>query len=221
MFFSLVVAFIAFPENSDAILSHHNMNDISIETSGSLGLYYDGKCHKTNGNETLISDEYQEWCSNIAADEKDPAKNPYIQYSIKGKQLKIAKYSIRNGCCRYECCCVDDSYIAGNSCCCSPYSYSLQASNDNKTWRVIHKVESDKYFYFCATKTYELPEKTQPFKYFRFVLDESWPHCPKCMQINQIEFYGEEVNSDYVLSNDNSDDDESISIIGRVNKNNE
>ena len=216
---SLLVAFVAFPESTDAILAHHNPKEINIETSGSLGIYHHGKCHKTYGNETLLSDEYKEWCSNIAADKTDMSLNPFIQYSIKGKSMKIKKYSVRNGCCRYECCCVDDSDVIEYYCCCRIYSYSLQGSNDNKTWTVLHKVEKDNSFYYCSTKTFDLPKETIAYTFLRFVLDKEWPGCPKCMQINQIELYGETISSGFSSFNDNNnDDDESISIIGRIKK---
>ena len=220
MFFvTMLVAFIAFPESKEAIFANEKKDVIKIETSGSLGLYHHGKCHKTYGNETLLGDEYQDWCSNIVEDKKNPEKNPFIQYSIKGKQMRIKKYSVRNGCCRYDCCCDDDGKVIDYYCCCTLYSYSLLASNDNKTWTTLHKVEKDKSFYTCQTKTFELEKETQPFTYFRFVLNEEWPNCPKCMQVNQIELYGSTTNSGYVSYNENTEDDESISIIGRVKRN--
>jgi hypothetical protein len=219
--FIAFVTFVAFPESKEALLSNVNIESINVESSGSLGFYRDGVCHKTHPNETLISNERYDWCSNIAKFKDDKKYNPWIQYSIKGKQMKIFKYSVRNGCCfQYECCCdyengniIDDSH-----CCCRLYSYSLQASNDNKTWTVLHKVEKDKSFNYCETKTFELKEKSSPFTYFRFVLDEESPGCYKCMQINQIELYGETISSSYSSFIDNDDEDESISIIGRVKK---
>ena len=213
------VAFVALPDSKDAILAHEKKENIVISTSGSIGLYYGGKCHKTYGNETLVSDEHSDWCSNIVTDKNDPKKNPFIQYSIKDKQIKLTKYTVRNGCCHYYCCCDEENgkVIDYGYCCCSLYSYSLHASNDNITWTVLHKVEKDKNFDFCGAKTFALEKQTIPYKYFRFVLDEEWPDCPKCMQVNELELYGETVSSGY-LSSDNTDDEESISIIGRVKK---
>ena len=222
MMFSLLlsfVSFVAFPESSEALFSGTKKDVVSIEVSGSLGLYHDGKCHKTYGNETIVSNEYSDWCSNIAYDKKDPNQNPWIQYSLDRKQMKITKYSVRNGCCHYPCCCTEENgRVVDYGCCCFLYSYSLRASNDNKTWTVLHKVEKDRTFDYCGTKTFELAEMSSPYRYFRFVLDEEWPNCPKCMQINQIEFYGETVSSQYASYSDSSDDDESISIIGRIKK---
>ena len=219
--FIAFVAFVAFPESKEALLSNQNIESINVESSGSLGLYRDGVCHKTHPNETLISNERFDWCSNIAKVKDDKNYNPWIQYSIKGKQMKVYKYSVRNGCCiPGDCCCDDDNgkVIDYFGCCCRLYSYSLQASNDNKTWTVLHKVEKDERFDSCETKTFELKGKSSPYTYFRFVLDEEYPGCIKCMQINQIELYGETIASIYSSFADDNDDDESISIIGRVRK---
>ena len=215
------VSFVAFPESKEALLSNANIDSINVEASGSIGLYRDGVCHKTHPNETLISNERMDWCSNIAKVKDDKNYNPWIQYSIKGKQMKVSRYSVRNGCCYYlhECCCDDENgKIIDYECCCRLYSYSLQASNDNRTWTILNKVEKDESFHYCETKTFELKEKSSPYTYFRFVLDEEYPGCIKCMQINQIELYGETVSSVYSSFPDNDDEDESISIIGRVNK---
>jgi hypothetical protein len=78
--------------------------------------------------------------------------------------------------------------------------------------------ENDEKFEFCQTNTFEFESKSAPFTYFRFVLDEEYPGCIKCMQINQIELYGETTASLYSSFTDDNDEDESISIIGRVKK---
>ena len=127
---------------------------------------------------------------------------------------------MRNGCCHYACCCTDDNEIVNLGCCCLLYSFSLLASNDNKSWKTIHRAEKDMGYDYCGTKTYELKEMTAPYTYFRLALDEEWPGCPKCMQINEIEFYGETIVSSASSSyTESTDDDESISIIGRIRKN--
>jgi hypothetical protein len=216
-----VVSFIAFPDSKEALLANEKSENIKIESSGSLGIYRDGKCVKTHPNETLISNERFEWCSNIAKDKNDPKYNPWIQFSLKGKKMAVTKYSVRNGCCYYACCCDEENgkVTDYSYCCCYLYSYSLQASNDNITWKTLHKVEKDASFDLCQTKTFELDEKSKPYTYFRFVLDEEYPNCYKCMQVNQIELYGERVNYDHVSYSESSDEDYSISIIGRVMKN--
>lgn len=204
----------SFPEKSNAIFSKaaRSSDTVSIESSGSLGLYYNGKCHKTHENYTISENQDLDWCSNIASKQDEKA---WIQYSLPNKAIKIQSYSLRNGCCRYACCCVDDNTDV-NYCCCNLYSFSLLGSNDNKTWNVLHKVEKDEKFHYCEFKTYELNNPSEAYKYIKLVQDEEYPGCPRCMQINQIEFYGETVSArDYFL--DTNDDEESISIIGRVN----
>ena len=219
---SLLLAFGVFPESTDSILAHLDPQDISIETSGAAGLYRDGKCHLSYGNETLDSNEWGEWISRTPEDKNDASLNPWIQYSIKGKSMRIKKYSVRNGCCRSKCVCFDDSDIVEYNCCCKLYSYSLQGSNNNKTWTVIHKVENDDSFYFCFAKTFDLPYETIPYTFLRFVLNEEWPGCTKCMQLNQVEFFGTITESSYTpYSEKDDDDDESISIIGRIRANKE
>jgi hypothetical protein len=208
--------FIAFPNKPNAIFkdAESRGNKIEIEASGSLGLYYDGKCHKTFPNETIRQDEKMDWCSNVA--EKKSGRSPWIMYSIKKKVLRISGYSIRNGCCVYPCCCIDDTHFVDGMCCCKLYSYSVHGSKDNRTWTVIHRVEKDNKFFDCQFKTYEF-EKTESYVYIRFMLDEEFPGCPKCMQLNQVELYGETIDAIVSLSADD-ESEESVSIIGKINR---
>ena len=181
-------------------------------------MYHDGKCIKTHGNETLTGEDRYEWCSNIATDRNDTSKNPWIQYSIPGKFLRVSSFALKNGCCRYASCCDETNSYMDYECCCLLYSYSLQASNDNKTWTVLHKVEKDKSYEYCSVRSFDLEQVSAPFRFFRFVLDEEYPGCPKCMQINQIELYGDKVMTGFVDYSEGSDEDESISIIGRIKR---
>jgi hypothetical protein len=210
------VKFTPFPERKDAIFANENKKLIEVKTSGSIGLYYGGKCHKTYGNNTISPEEEDEWCSNIV---RDKGGNPWIAYSIKGKQMKVSKYAVRNGCCKHVCCCDDDISITEETCCCMLYSYSLLASNDNITWTTLHKVEKDMSFDFCGTKEFELNEVSKPFTFIKFQMDQEYPGCLICMQINQIELYGNVVSSGFTQFGENYDDDEeSISIIGRIRR---
>ena len=208
--------FVAFPQRKDAILQNNN-NIVNVESSGSLGMYINDVCVKTKPNQTLNEDKKQDWCSNIATDSNNM---PWITFSLKGKSMKINGFSLRNGCCWYYCCCDETGTIFDDIyCCCELYSFSLLGSNDNKTWKTIYKVEAETKFYHCLYKTYEFP-MTQSYKYIRLYQDEEYPRCPKCLQINQIEFYGETVQSPYDFTEDLSEEnDESISIIGRINRN--
>ena len=220
LWFLFLVKFIAFPQRKDSILDTliKDSKQINVEASGSLGLFYHSKCQQTYPNETLYSNEVQDWCSNIAPS-KEEKDNPWVQYSVPNKAFKLTGYSLRNGCCRRYCCCVDDNTDLGY-CCCDLYSFSLHGSNDNVTWKLIHQVQKENHFYYCLFKTYELETQTEPFRYLRLVQDEEYPGCPKCMQINQIEFYGTLIDDYYIHSFSEEDEgDESVSIIGKVKRN--
>ena len=220
MLYLLISAqFVALPSRKDALLGIEGRVKPKIEASGSLGLFMgDSKCHQTYPNQTLLGDKKIDWCSNIASNKEE---NPWILFSFPNKAMKLTGYAVRNGCCYYyECCCDPET---GNRvdyyCCCRLYSFSLQGSNDNKTWVTIHKIEKESTFYYCKLNTYDFPE-TRSYNYVRFVLDEQWPGCPKCMQINQIELYGTTVDSYYSSYEqfDSDENDETISIIGKVKR---
>ena len=219
MFLLLVLEFVAFPDRKDALFRKADEQNlkINVDASGSLGLFYKGKCNKTYPNQTLIIDEKLEWCSNIAPSKES---KPWISYNIEGRGMKITGYSIRNGCCWYACCCEDNSgQILDYRCCCRLYSFSLQGSNDNKTWETLHSVVEDKTIWGCKSMTYELPKESKSYTFIRLVQDEEYPNCPFCMQINQIELYGSFGYSSYVQNIEQADDDEeTISIIGKVRK---
>ena len=211
--FLIFMEFIAFPERKDAILSLYQSRgeNINIEASGSIGIFFNSKCHLTHPNQTLSTKMEEEWCSNIghANDEK-----PWLSFNIENKVMQLTAFSLRNGCCKYACCCLNDSQFFDGTCCCTLYSFSLQGSNDNTTWKVIHKVEKDKSIYPCKTMTFSFP-KTESFKFVRLALDEGYPNCPKCLQINQVELYGKLLSSSEIIS-DYDESDESVSIIGKV-----
>ena len=212
--------FIAFPEKNNAIFKNAKVlgNSVITDASGSLGLYYDGKCHITYPNETLTDNPKMDWCSNLAKSKSEEDK-PWISYSLNNKKIELEGFSVRSGCCWYSCCCIDDSNFVndGYSCCCDLYSFSLQGSNDNKTWTTIHKVERADDYDYCQTRNYEF-KKTQPFTFIRFVMDQERPGCIPCMQLNQMELYGNVVDGGYSYNSDSDDNEESVSIIGRVEK---
>ena len=211
--FFLSIQFIAMPDRTDALL-YNTKTNLFIESSGSLGILLgDAKCHQTYPNETIIEDKKRDWCSNVAKENE----KPWIQYSFKNSAMALTGYSIRNGCCYYYDCCCDPETgeIVVKHCCCELYSFSLLGSNNNKTWEVIHKVTKDDEFYWCKLMTYEFP-KTQSFQYIRFVMDEPRPYCPRCMQINQLELYGEKHQSFSTFEENGEESEESVSIIGKV-----
>ena len=217
MFFISLLHFTAFPEKKNAILAN-NKDLAKVEASGSLGLFIRDKCVKTQPNQTLVGERNLDWCSNIAT---DSSNMPWITFSLKGKSMKLSGFSLRNGCCWYYCCCDETGKVMNDVyCCCDLYSFSLLGSNDNITWTTIYQVKEDVHFYHCLFKTYEFP-MTQSFRYIRIYQDQEYPKCPKCMQLNQVEFYGETVDSFYVDGIDNDETDESVSIIGKVKRSNE
>ena len=214
----LFMQFIAFPERKDALLAN-NPSDVYTEASGSLGLYYKGKCHQTYPNETFHEDKQMDWCSNVVKTGTD--EKPWIQYHIKNKKIKLTSFAIRNGCCYYPCCCTDDNTIYDYECCCILHSFSLLGSNDNKTWVTLHKEEKIRDFWSCQYKTFDLESESQYFNFIRLVQDEPYPGCIFCMQINQVELYGKLSYSEYNFDNNDLDEnDESVSIIGKIRREN-
>ena len=213
MFFISLIQFTAFPSRDDALIAQNNNTNLIVSASGSIGFYFNRKCHLTYPNATIISDKKSDWCSNIAPSRDE---SPWISFSFHEKQMKLRGYSVRNGCCYYSCCCTQDKGIIDYECCCRLYSFSLQGSNDNHTWNVIHRIEKHTTFYFCKYELYEFPE-TIPYKYVRLIMDEPYPGCKRCMAINQIELYGNVINSEFAEPFE-SDNEESISIIGKINR---
>ena len=211
MFPIILLHFVAFPESNNALIKK-NAQIVNTHCSGSSGLYYDGKCHQTYPNETITFHEKMDWCSAIARDNE----KPWITYEIKGKSMKLNGFSVRNGCCWYDCCCLETGEVVDYICCCRLYSFSLHGSNDNVSWKLIHKVEKELRFYECEYKHYDFP-LTESFRYIKFVMDQQRPGCPRCMQINQMELYGITVDTQF-SSYEDDDNDESISIIGKVTK---
>jgi hypothetical protein len=206
--------FKAFPEKPNQIFRAEK--NIKVDGSGSLGIYIDGKCVQTYPNSTLNANSRMDWCSNLGKDNN----KPFITYSIQNNQMKISGYSVRTGCCDYyyEVCCSDDDHVFDDGlCCCRLYSYSLQGSNDNITWKVLHKVEKDNDFYYCQDRTFEFA-LTEPFKYIRFVQDEKYPGCEYCMCLNQLELYGSVTGYEDYEESEDLEADDSISIIGKVKR---
>ena len=215
IFLVAFMEFIAFPERKDSLLLEQG-TQINVESTGSMGLYHHGKCHQTYPNNTIVSDEKLDWCSTISKSNDD---KPWISYNLNKKAMRLTGFSIRNGCCHYLCCCITDNSVVDYDCCCRLYSYSLQGSNDNKTWKTIYKIESDDDIFYCQFKTYEFP-LTESFNFVRIILDEEYPGCPSCLQINQLQLYGETIDSSFGSpASENEDEDESISIIGKIRKN--
>ena len=210
-FVLLSLNFVQFPSRADTILKDNH--DLVVEASGSIGLYRGNKCDITYPNMTLNDDKHIEWCSNIGKGEGD---NPWIMFSVKNKAMKLTGYTLRTGCCYYACCCYEEGgSIRDIPCCCNLYTFSLIGSNDNKTWKTIHHLEKVSDVWGCKTVTYSF-EKTEGFRYIRFVQEKEYPYCPKCMQLNQFELYGETFSSPNFENLDDDENEDSVSIIGKI-----
>ena len=206
--FLLLFEIIPFNERKDNILKN-NQKDMKVYASGSIGQWIDDKCVMTHPEDAVDSKTRKtDWCSNI---NKTKTDRPWLEVSLNGKTMKIKGYSLRAGCCEYPCCC-DENGVAYN-CCCDLYSWSLQGSNDNTTWKTLHKVEQDKEFYGCRNRTYDI-ETTDAFAYIRLIQDLPWPTCNYCICINKMELYG----STEAYGGSYDDNEESVSIIGKVKR---
>ena len=211
MILLVFLKFVAFPERKDSIFNS-DINTINVDSSGSIGLWDGKKCYQTSPNQSVIFDRKLDWCSNVA---KNSTDKPWIEYSLQNKQMKLSGFSIRNGCCYYACCCISNNKFV-DGCCCELYNFHLEGSNDHIVWKDIYRVEKENQLYYCKYKTYEFP-LSQPFKYVRLVQDTPTPGCAFCMAINQVEFYGQTVDSLFSSLSDD-DNEESVSIIGKIRR---
>ena len=196
------------------ILASKNVN-YKVSASGSIGQFVNGKCQITHPEHAFDQEERRtDWCSNI---NKTATDKPWISVSLDKKSAKLNGYSLRSGCCYYSCCCEVDDHIK-YECCCDLYSWSLQGSHDNKTWKIIHKVEKDDKFYGCVSRNYDI-QSDEFFEHFRLMQEMSWPGCNYCIGINKIELYGV-TNDAYNTQIDADENEESVSIIGKVQNRN-
>ena len=190
---------------------------ILIEASGSSKQLINGSMQMTQPEYAIYPwTKSYDWCSNCAHTYEE---HPYITFSLKNKLFKFNGYFVRSGCCyRNGCCCEDDFYHYCIECCL--YSWSLQISDDNKTWTKVHSVEKDREMRRCKEKTYKL-DKEYTAKYVRFFQEEPCPGDPPCIAINQFELLGDVAGEDardeeFVSFHDDDDD---VSIIGHISKN--
>ena len=165
-------------------------NIINYHVSGSSKQYINGTKQVTKPEYAIYPWEKKyDWCSNCA---RSYDNMPYITFSLTNKLFKFNSYYIKCGCCDNDCCCDDDYYNYCFDCCL--YSWTLQISDDNKTWKNVHKVDSDATMIRCAEKSYEL-ESTYTARYVRLIQDRPCPGYPPCIALNRFEFFGDAVNS--------------------------
>ncbi|EAY07926.1 hypothetical protein TVAG_064740 [Trichomonas vaginalis G3] len=190
-------------------------NIISIDVSGSSQQDINGSMQVTKPEYSIYPwDKDYDWCSNCG---KSYDEHPYISYSLKNKKLKIKGYFVRSGCCYIGCCCEEYGYCAK----CCMYSWSLQISDDNKTWKEVHRVEKDYDMRRCREKTYNFDQEYE-CKYVRLIQNEACPGDPPCLAINKLDLLGDVIAegvSDKEEFVSFHDDDDDVSIIGHISKN--
>lgn len=193
---------------------YFNEKIIVVDSSGSSNQHI-------NGSRQLTKPEYSiypwtkdyDWCSNVG---RSYDVHPWITFSLQKKRIKFNGYFVRCGCCYTDCCCEDDRYGCFDCCL---YSWSLQTSDDNKTWTEVHKVEKDNSMRRCNEKSYKL-DKEYTAKFVRLIQNDPCPGYPPCIAINKFEIFGDAIsdddNDDFVSFHDDDDD---VSIIGHISKN--
>ena len=222
----LSMEYISLPLRNDALLSKALTQDyeLKVDSSHSLGMHFKGNCRLTFPNFTLTTESNEDWCSIVhrPSDSTESIKDnekPFITFSLAHKLFELTSYSVRNGCCKKTCCCSDKKDKLNDVyCCCRLYSFSLWGSNNNKTWIRLQSVERDMTIRICEARTYRISYHRH-FKFIKFQIDEGFPKCPFCAQVNQIEFYGKTYDTNEVFDyTSESTEEETISIIGKVRK---
>lgn len=195
----------------------YNDKIIVLDASGSSKQRINGSLQFTKPEYAIYPwNKRYDWCSNCAHSYEE---HPWITFSLDKRKIKLNGYFIRAGCCYIDdCCCTDDNYYYCVECCL--YSWSLQVSDDNKTWTDVHRIEKDIDMRRCSEKTYKL-DKEYVTKYVRLIQNEPCPGDPPCIALNKFDLLGEVVGDD--SSSDDfvsyHDDDDDVSIIGHISRN--
>ena len=189
---------------------------IAVDASGSSKQYINGSHQLTQPEYAIYPwDKRYDWCSNCG---KSYDEHPWITFSLNSKKIKIRGYFVRSGCCyANSCCCEEYGYCAK----CCMYSWSLQISDDNKTWKEVHHVEKDYEMRRCREKTYNFDQEYE-CKYVRLIQNEACPGDPPCLAINKLDLLGDVIAegvSDKEEFVSFHDDDDDVSIIGHISKN--
>lgn len=214
MFFAF--SFCLAEQNQGIFAKHYHDKVVVIDASGSSQQYINGSLQLTKPEYAVYPwDKRYDWCSNCGTTYEE---HPWITFSLSNKKIKLNGYFVRSGCCYYsDCCCNDGKYYCVDCC---MYSWSLQVSDDNKTWTEVHKVEKDRSMRRCKEQTYKL-DKEYTAKYVRLIQNEPCPGDPPCIAINKFDLLGEVIGDDYSSDDFISfhDDDDDVSIIGHISKN--
>lgn len=196
---------------------YYNDPMVNITVSGSSKQYINGSRQMTKPEYAIYPfAKAYDWCSNCP---RSYDEHPWIVFTLKNHRMQFSSYLLRAGCCYYEECCCDDDYYGCVDCCL--YSWSLQVSDDNKTWTEAHRVDKDREMRRCKEKTYQL-DKTYTARYVRLIQNENCPGWPPCIAINKLDLFGNVLNDDYSPNDDfvsYHDDDNDVSIIGHISRN--
>ena len=197
----------SFNENFNGVFkSLYEQNVATFEASGSRYCW-----DKTLRKDIISKPEYcidpksdHQWCSNF-----DWKKQmfPYIQINFKNSRLALTGYSLQAGCCEYS-----------DGCCCTPFSWDVTGSNDNKTWTLIHRIEKNEILTNCANQSFQIPSKSKPFRTIRLQQTDVINGCPTCIDLVRFEVYGDFEGSDYSFQEyiDEIDSEDEVSIIGKI-----
>lgn len=217
----MIVSFLVFANSKESAgIFKKIFNDkiIAIDVSGSSKQRINGTKQMTLPEYAIYPfDKKYDWCSNCMKTYDD---HPWISFSLKdNRMMKIDGYYLKAGCCHESRCCCDDDYYGYCVECCI-YSWSLQISDDNKTWTEVHKVDKDYSMKKCKDSTYLL-DREYTAKYVRLIQNEACPGWPPCIAINKMELLGQivgdaEPQEDFISFHDDDDD---VSIIGHISKN--
>lgn len=206
-------------EHSNGILKQsYSRGIIEYSVSGSSSQRINGTIQTTKPEYAFDQiDKNYDWCSNCGLKRND---FPWIILSLKNMKMKIKSYYLKSGCCTAEarCCCYGAEYCLR----CCLYSWALQISEDNKTWETVHEIKKDREMEYCAERSYDL-DKPYTTRYIRLIQTEACPGDPPCIAINKIEFFGDVCHDDGSIESNEfisyHDDDDDISIIGHISKN--
>ena len=208
MIFLSFLSFRTFPFNNNfngVFKRLYDQNIVTVGASGSRVCWDQSSKKDINSKPEYCVDPKSPslWCSDY---DWNHNKFPYLQINFQKSRLALSGYSIQAGCCEY-------SY----GCCCTPFSWEISGSNDNKTWTKIHSIEKNKFLTNCANQSFSLPSKSIPYKSFRMTQTEPVSGCPTCMDLLRFEVYGDFDGSSYIYSEDFDDqNDDEVSIIGKV-----
>lgn len=204
-----------FSANIQGIISkYYNDNIIKAEASGSSKQDINGSLQTTKPEYSIYPwHKDYDWCSNCG---HTYSEKPWLLLSFPEKSIKLNGYFVRSGCCEKECCCEEAGYYCVQCCL---YSWSLQISDDKINWKEIHKIEKDFELRRCKEKTFNL-DKEYTAKYVRLIQNEPCPGDPPCVAINKFEIFGEVIGMKDDEFQSFHDDEDDISIIGHISRNN-